>query len=61
MILKKIANSQSPRFHAFIDTGALITGYSNKEVAECLLKCGLSWCDGVVFLDSEDRQQVECG
>ena len=46
------------RFHALIDPGALITGYSNRAVAEQLLTRGLSWCDGVVFLDDEDRQQV---
>ena len=53
-----IANSETPRFNALIDTGALITGYSNKEVAEQLLKRGLTWCDGVVFLDDDDKQQV---
>ena len=46
------------RFNALIDTGALITGYSNRQVAAELLKRGLSWCDGVVFLDSADKQQV---
>jgi len=46
------------RFNALIDTGALITGYSNEQVAAELLKRGLPWCDGVVFLDSSDTQQV---
>ncbi len=41
-----------------IDTGALITGYSNQDVARKLLDLGLTWCDGVVFLDSDDKQQV---
>ena len=41
-----------------IDTGALITGMSNRESAEYLLKSGLSSMKGVVFLDEEDRQMV---
>ena len=57
-LLQRIAKSENPRYHALIDTGALITGYSNKEVAQQLLDRGLSWCDGIVFLDDEDRQQV---
>ena len=57
-ILKRLAQSTSPRYNALIDTGALITGYSNEEVAAELLKLGLPWCDGVIFLDDEDRQQV---
>jgi hypothetical protein len=58
LLLERIAKSSSPRFHALIDTGALITGYSNLEVAEELLDRGLEWCDGVVFLDDDDKQQV---
>ena len=42
-VLTRIATSTDPRFHALIDTGALITGYSNEEVARRLLKSGLSW------------------
>ena len=57
-LLEKIATAESPRFHALIDTGALITGYSNLEVAQQLLDRGLTWCDGVVFLDDDDKQQV---
>ena len=57
-ILERIAKSESPRYHALIDTGALITGYSNFEVAKQLLERGLAWCDGVVYLDSDDKQQV---
>lgn len=56
-LLSHIANADPP-FHALIDTGALITGYSNKEVAIELLKRGLPWCDGIVFLDDQDKQQV---
>lgn len=47
-----------PPFHALIDTGALITGMSNRESAEYLLKAGLPTMKGVVFLDEEDRQMV---
>lgn len=45
-VLQRIAKSTSPRYHALIDTGALITGYSNQEVAAYLLEHGLEWCDG---------------
>lgn len=37
-LLKEIANGP---FHALIDTGALITGLTNYEVAELLLQVGL--------------------
>ena len=43
-ILKRVATSVAPRYHALIDTGALITGFSNQEVAEYLLANGLEWC-----------------
>lgn len=57
-LLDRIANADSPRINALIDTGALITGYSNEEVAKRLLDRGLMWCEGVVFLDDDDKQQV---
>ena len=57
-LLLRIATADEPRFHALIDTGALVTGYSNEEVAAELLKLGLAWCEGVVFLDAQDKQQV---
>ena len=57
-VLARIARAESPQYHALIDTGALITGYSNSEVAAFLLKKGLSWCEGVVFLDENDEKQV---
>jgi len=47
-----------PTHRALIDTGALITGLSNKQVAESLLRYGLDWCDGVVFLDEQDRKVI---
>ena len=46
------------RFQALIDTGALITGMTNFEVAQFLLQNGLPWCEGVVFLDDFDRKMV---
>ena len=58
LLLERIATAENPRFNALIDTGALITGYSNGEVAKQLLERGLTWCDGVVFLDDDDKQQV---
>ena len=47
-----------PPLHALIDTGALVTGLRNLEVARQLLKRGLPWCDGVVYLDHDDKKQV---
>ena len=57
-LLTRIATAKDPQFNALIDTGALITGYSNLQVAKELLKRGLVWCDGVVFLDDADKKQV---
>ena len=51
-------NDPDARFHALIDTGALVTGYTNRQVAYQLLRRGLKWCEGVVFLDELDKQQV---
>lgn len=56
-LLEYMANAE-PRVNALIDTGALITGYSNEEVAQYFLDKGLKWCEGVVFLDEDDKQQV---
>ena len=58
LLLERLATADNPCFNALIDTGALITGYSNEEVAKQLLERGLAWCDGVVFLDDDDKQQV---
>lgn len=58
-LLDTIATAKSPCYHALIDTGALVTGYSNQQVAQELLKRGLGdWCDGVVFLDENDMKKV---
>jgi len=48
----------SPPFHAFIDTGALVTGFTNEEVARYCLTHGLKWAKAAVFLDPQDRQMV---
>jgi hypothetical protein len=57
-LLERVANSE-PRFHALIDTGALITGLGNKGVAQRLLDVGLGrWCEGVVFLDESDEKVI---
>jgi hypothetical protein len=57
-ILEDIATNNPP-FHCLIDTGALITGMSNYEVAKYLLTHGLpTQYDGVVFLDHKDRQMI---
>jgi len=47
-----------PPFHAFVDTGALVTGFSNKEVAEFLLRVGLPGMECCVYLDDADRKMV---
>ena len=58
MIATTGGSNSDVRFHALIDTGALVTGYSNLQVAKQLLRRGLKWCEGVVFLDETDKQQV---
>lgn len=47
-LLDEIINSPT-RYNALIDTGALITGLTNYQVAEYLITHGLD-VDGVVFL-----------
>ena len=60
LLLDMIARSH-PTFeqplHALIDTGALITGLSNKEVAIHLIEAGLP-LDGVVYLGDEDVKMI---
>ena len=56
-LLKSIATSQPP-YNALIDTGALVTGLSNLEVARALLRYGLEEVDAVVFLDELDRKMT---
>ena len=57
-LLDNIATATNPPFHALIDTGALITGMSNLQVAQYLLKHGLTDMEGVVFLDELDRKMI---
>ena len=47
-------------YHALIDTGALVTGFSNLDVARYLLENGLAerGMEGAVYLDAADRKMV---
>jgi len=56
-LLNTIAQANPP-YHALIDTGALITGMNNYEVAAYLLDHGLPSFEGVVFLDEFDRKMI---
>jgi len=56
-LLNTIAQANPP-YHALIDTGALITGMTNYEVAAYLLDHGLPSFEGVVFLDEFDRKMI---
>jgi len=56
-VLDVLATAEPP-FHALIDTGALITGMSNFEVAKYLITHGLASMDGCVYLDEQDRQMI---
>ncbi|GLE02888.1 hypothetical protein PINS_up011752 [Pythium insidiosum] len=56
-LLLDIARANPP-FHALIDTGALITGFENHEVAAFLLEHLPAEMEGVVFLDQDDRQMI---
>jgi Ca2+-binding EF-hand superfamily protein len=55
-LLDSIAAS-SPSYHALIDTGALITGMTNRDVAQYLLQ-RMPAMEGVVFLDRDDAKQI---
>jgi hypothetical protein len=57
-ILLSIATKSNPPYHALIDTGALITGMSNKEVAHFLLRNGLYQFEGCVYLDEADVKMI---
>ena len=64
-ILQQIAQSGEAgsalggrRIDVLIDTGALITGKSNEEVAQYLLDHGIPWAKGVVFLNPHDEKCV---
>ena len=56
-LLRDIASSS--KYHALIDTGALITGMDNYAVARALLQhLSPEIFDGVVYMDAGDRQRV---
>eukprot|EP01062_Namystynia_karyoxenos_P081246 TRINITY_DN888_c0_g3_i1.p1 TRINITY_DN888_c0_g3~~TRINITY_DN888_c0_g3_i1.p1 ORF type:complete len:5328 (+),score=1998.63 TRINITY_DN888_c0_g3_i1:108-15986(+) len=57
-ILRMISSGDHGIFHAMIDTGALVTGMENEEVAEELLRFLPQWMKGVVFLDKLDRKMI---
>ena len=52
-ILMSAATSTEPAYSTLIDTGALVTGMTNLEVAQYLLLHGLPDMQGVVYLDSK--------
>lgn len=56
-LLKQVAEYDPP-LHALIDTGALITGLSNGDVARKLLEAGLKHADGVVFMDASGCKMI---
>lgn len=57
-LLLWVARKMDPPFRALIDSGALITGFSNEQVVRFCLTHGLSWAHAAVFLDSQDRQMA---
>ena len=60
-LLDAIASAAShprTRFHSLIDTGALITGLENHQVAAYLLSRGLDTFDGVVYLNRHDDAMI---
>ena len=52
------ATATDPPYDALIDTGALVTGIANIDVARRLLQLGLRGKQGVVFLDRHDRKML---
>ena len=54
-LLRDIATADPP-FHALIDTGALVTGLSNLEVAAELLRRLPPWFQAVVYLNEDDAK-----
>eukprot|EP00466_Bigelowiella_natans_P015194 jgi/Bigna1/85176/estExt_fgenesh1_pg.C_20373 len=58
-LLLEVASPGRPTpYRALIDTGALITGMTNEQVARFLLKNGLLGVDACVYLDESDRKVV---
>lgn len=58
-LLRDIATQTTPSHaNVLIDTGALITGMDNREVAEFLLVHLRESVEGVVYLDRSDRKMI---
>eukprot|EP01124_Arcella_intermedia_P031565 TRINITY_DN7153_c0_g1_i1.p1 TRINITY_DN7153_c0_g1~~TRINITY_DN7153_c0_g1_i1.p1 ORF type:complete len:1682 (+),score=401.80 TRINITY_DN7153_c0_g1_i1:436-5046(+) len=56
-LLNHIATA-NPSYNALIDSGALITGLSNEQVARALLEKGLKDKEACVFINSDDVKMV---
>jgi hypothetical protein len=56
-LLHSVAN-WTPPLHALIDTGALVTGMSNLDVATALLLLGMSHIRGCVFIDDDGHKRI---
>ncbi|CAJ1423771.1 unnamed protein product [Effrenium voratum] len=54
----KAKDGRRPKYHALIDSGALVTGMTNSEVATYLLQSGLEGLDGVLFLNERNERVV---
>ncbi|CAJ1390013.1 unnamed protein product [Effrenium voratum] len=58
-ILITVAKSKDPVYHCLIDTGALVMGFTNEEVAKLLLKMlSEELFDGVAYFDDHDAPMV---
>eukprot|EP00435_Cladocopium_sp_Y103_P040164 s652_g10.t2 len=58
-ILNMVAKSTDPVYHCLIDTGALVMGFTNEEVAKLLLKLlPDDLFDGVAYFDDRDAPMV---
>jgi Ca2+-binding EF-hand superfamily protein len=57
-LLKDVAKQNNPPANVLIDTGALITGMDNREVAEFLLLHLREDVEGVVYLDRDDKKCI---
>ena len=56
--LLKAVGTMKPTAHALIDTGALVTGYSNVQVAETLLTMLSEEFEGVVYLEPGGHKKI---
>ncbi|KAL1504687.1 hypothetical protein AB1Y20_008467 [Prymnesium parvum] len=56
-ILRRAATAEPP-LHALIDTGALVSGFTNVEAARFLLQEGLRGMQACVFLDESGQKMV---